>query len=426
MRRLVAPLVLLPLLVACVGTVDERPQSSPGASSPSPSPAGAEPPTRVELLGVAQGTSQLGRLDHAATGQAYRELWKAFGLPRDPVPVDLGRFVVLFLGRGEDACPDEIEDVVVAGDRVTLAWRAPPLGCEQPYVPTAFAVAVHRGVLPDRFVVELEGDDMEYGTVRHEVHLEPYDGPPPAPPPAPVPPPVPDEVQARLPLTGEAVTAEVLPDGARVWVTRSTRGVRVLAADQQVRGRGLRGARAPVSWVPGEGRLSGPDWYGLGGVSFAGRAAENLHWYESEVVDDEVHVGRPAGPVPEYPPLDPGPTTGDATQVLRHEDLVDIRRMTVTEALATVDDGVAVVTDDLVAWRREPLRLCDAPDGGELFTPGWGGCPGGSPTVLGVRAEETRPDWVQAWFGPHRVRIRDGAIVELVLGGGTASGVIEP
>ena len=102
----------------------------PSAASGAPAATPSAPSTGVdhELLGVQQATPEFGRVDHAATGERYRQLWREFGLPGDPVPLDLDRHVVLFLARAEDACPDEITGIALDDERLRIDWRTLPAG----------------------------------------------------------------------------------------------------------------------------------------------------------------------------------------------------------------------------------------------------------------------------------------------------------
>ena len=284
---------------------------------------------------------------------------------------------------------------------------------------------MHRSTVPQRFVVELEGFAREYDDITHEVVLTADAGPAPAPDPPPAAAPVPTEVRATLPLPEEDVSAQTLPDGTRVWVARSDDDrVRVLAGDEVLRSGDLVGARTPVAWVPSERRFRGQQWYDASGVSYAGRAARNLDWYESAVVGDDVEVGRRLGPAPGAGP-EVGVQEPTAAESVWHDDPSTVDGTPVAEALASTDRGVVVISEDLVSWRGRPLQLCDAPQ--PLEPEDWDGCPPEAPGVEGLQDAEARPGFYSVHEGPHRVRIDGDRIVELtLLPNGYASGVIDP
>jgi hypothetical protein len=111
--------------------------------------------------------------------------WKTHGFEGNVPEVDFDHHAVLLLGQPDDACPDELIELGVVGDRLEVGWLPPPGGCDQPLIMRLHAVEVHRGHLPDTFRVELD-PPFEDELVPVTIELARYEGeaPPPPDPPA--------------------------------------------------------------------------------------------------------------------------------------------------------------------------------------------------------------------------------------------------
>ncbi len=139
----------------------------------------AEPP--FEVLAVGTEVAFMGRVDHVTSPDDLDPVWRFYRLP-GPVPeVDFDDALVLFYARSDDACPDELVELVVEGTTVTPVFARPPGFCAQPGIPTSYAVAVRRSFVPDRFTAVLPGffpdNPIGYGRVDHEVDTTRPTGP---------------------------------------------------------------------------------------------------------------------------------------------------------------------------------------------------------------------------------------------------------
>lgn len=170
---------------------------SPAPSTAPATPAAADDP-RIwfEVLGVSTQAPGIGLVEMATDDASFRDLWAHYGMDGDAPDVGFDEHTVLFYGRAEDACPDDL--VALARDDGVLeaTWLPPPGGCDLPLIPTGYAVQVHRSDLGASVVVLHERDEGAEGDGRASFTLPPYDGPA-APPPPPVPAqPAADEVAA--------------------------------------------------------------------------------------------------------------------------------------------------------------------------------------------------------------------------------------
>lgn len=422
------------LLVGCGG--------SPGAFGPAPS----APPTEIgdgtrsategpgpvvyELLGVQQSAGEMGVVEHAADEDRYVQLWERFSFDGSPPPVDFDEYVVLFYARAEDGCPDEIGDVRLGGDRLVVDWRPPAGGCIEPLIPTAFALAVHRATVPQRFVALLEGFHSDYDDIEHPVQLAAYEGPGPARAPTRPVPPAPTKVTGTvdLPPQGQAA-ARTLEDGTRVWVVRHRDGmVSVLAGEASIDAESellsVQGLRTQVVWYPSPRRFSGGGWYDEYGVSFRGRSATNLDWYEAEVDSSQVRVGQRLGPVPFYEPVTHDATMGVQGEPDAHDPPRQVTALPLEEARNRPDGSVVVIDAALVAYSDEPLRLCDPPDSPELWD--WDGCPPDAPSPVDLTLNQTDANSMWIWHGPVRARVTAKGFSEItLLGAGHSGGRID-
>lgn len=202
-RMIVAAAVGSVLATACAaGDPTTPPGGAPSDGSPAPSTARATPAAAddpriwFEMLGVSTQAPGTGFVEMATDEASFRDLWARYGMDSNPPDVGFDEHTVLFYGRAEDACPDDLVALKRDEDVLEATWLPPPGGCEQPHIPTGYAVQVHRADLGISVVVLHEGDEGDAGDGRATFTLPPYDGPA-APPPPPVPgQPAADEVAA--------------------------------------------------------------------------------------------------------------------------------------------------------------------------------------------------------------------------------------
>jgi hypothetical protein len=119
-------------------------------------------------------------------GNTFVTAWEDHGFEGSVPDVDFDHHAVLLLGQPDDACPDELIELEVVGDRLEVGWLPPAGGCDQPLIMRLHAVEVHRGHVPDTFRVELD-PPFEDELTPVTIELAPYDGqaaPPPRVPPA--------------------------------------------------------------------------------------------------------------------------------------------------------------------------------------------------------------------------------------------------
>lgn len=132
---------------------------------------------RFLVLGVStEDRSELGKIDHALTIEDLSRFWHDYGFDGDPPPIDLERYVILFYNRAEDACPDYLLRLYLNGDRLIPKFAAPWEGiCEQPLIPTSYAVSIDRTTLPLRFTAYLPpyppASGSEYPEIEYLVDL---------------------------------------------------------------------------------------------------------------------------------------------------------------------------------------------------------------------------------------------------------------
>jgi hypothetical protein len=115
----------------------------------------------------------------------FAAAWTDHGFEGGAPEVDFDHHAVLLLGQPDDACPDELVELEVVGDRLEIGWLPPAGGCDQPLIMRLHAVEVHRGHVPDTFHVEL-APPFEDELTRVTIELAPYDdqAPPPRDPPS--------------------------------------------------------------------------------------------------------------------------------------------------------------------------------------------------------------------------------------------------
>lgn len=186
MRPVRAMLCGLILVLASSGCGE--PVTPPEGSDAEPSPAGTVHTDAIwfDVLAVSDHGDPDDRIALVETAEELRAAWERRTFDGDPAEVDFAEHIVLVLTRNEDACPDDLVETRLTDGVLETTWLPPPGPCNEPLIQTAFAVALHRGDLPESFrVVLLEGD--HYGGDKERlVELPPYDGPP---APAPSPPP---------------------------------------------------------------------------------------------------------------------------------------------------------------------------------------------------------------------------------------------
>lgn len=427
MRYIALPVFVAFVLSACGGTGDP---GGPAVSAPSERSAdGSDGRVAHELLGVQQSAGELGLVEHATDQGRYVELWERLSFDERPPAVDFDEQVVLFYVRAEDGCPDEVGGVRLDGDRLVVDWRPPAGGCIQPLIPTAFALAVHRATVPQRFVVFLEGFHDDHDDVEHIVELAAYEGSGPPDAPARPTPPEPTTVAGtvELPAPGEAAD-RTLEDGSRVWVVRHRGGgVNVLAADAPAEGDterlSVRGLRTQVVWHPSARRFGGGGWFDEYGVSLRGRSGTNLDWYETSVDGAEVTVGKRVGSVPYDQPVGDDPPPGDA-QPERPDHPRQVTALPLDQARQRPHGSVVVIDAALVAYGDQPLRLCAPPESPELWD--WDGCPSDAPIPVGVTLEQADADSMRVWHGPLRATVTADGFSEItLLGAGHSGGRID-
>jgi hypothetical protein len=203
-----ATMALLVLLLALAGCGEEV-AFSPGATPPpdgaAPAPASEPAPNAIwfEVLGVSQQGRDLGEIDLAVDADALAPLWERHGFEGSPPEVGFDEQAVLVLVRAEDACPDDLVEARLVDGVLETTWLPPAGGCNQPLIPTAYAIALHRADLPTSFEVVLREHEGHGGDKRTTFALPPYDGPPapaPSPPPQQMDEAALDEVFAGHPL----------------------------------------------------------------------------------------------------------------------------------------------------------------------------------------------------------------------------------
>jgi hypothetical protein len=195
--RWVPFLTALSLLVVACGP----PPSSQTLSEPRMEPGaggGSIDPSAIwfDVLEVTPQAPGLGRVDLAEEAETLTSLWQESNLAGDPPEVPFGEQVVLVYWKPEDACPDDLVEVLLRDAVLTPTFLPPPGGCEEPLIPTAYAVALHRADLPQELTVRVAEHEGHGGDVERTFSLPPYDGPPAPPPNTPPRQPDPSEIDA--------------------------------------------------------------------------------------------------------------------------------------------------------------------------------------------------------------------------------------
>jgi hypothetical protein len=132
---------------------------------------------RFLVLGVnTNARDQQWRIDHAADAEQIQQFWQSYGFAGVPPDIDLHRYVVLFYHRPDDACPDYLMRMTFDGEYLVAKFGLPFGGsCNQPLIPTSYAVSVDRATVPEQFVAimrdvpELPG--FELGPTDHPVDI---------------------------------------------------------------------------------------------------------------------------------------------------------------------------------------------------------------------------------------------------------------
>lgn len=182
-RWTVTGAALVVLLAAC-----GEPVTPSEGSDAEPSPAETVHTDAIwfDVLAVSDHGDPDDRIALVQTAEELRTAWERRRFDGDPAAVDFAEHIVLVLTRNEDACPDDLVEARLTDGVLETTWLPPPGPCNEPLIQTAFAVALHRGDLPESFRVVLREGDHYGGDKERLVELPPYDGPP---APAPSPPP---------------------------------------------------------------------------------------------------------------------------------------------------------------------------------------------------------------------------------------------
>lgn len=193
MRRLLAGVLLSGLALAGCGEQPAEPRSDEPGAEPGSTPDAADRTAELhpdaiwfEVAGVSREADGQGEILPAGDAGELTPLWRRHRFDGEPPGVDFDQHIVLVVTRPEDGCPDELVEARMRDGELTFTWLPPPGPCTSPLIPTAFAVVLHRGDLPERFTVLQPEHEGHGGDVRAEIELPPYDGPP-APEPSPPP-----------------------------------------------------------------------------------------------------------------------------------------------------------------------------------------------------------------------------------------------
>lgn len=178
---------VLGLLLAACGGSPGGPRVEDGRSSASPTGAAAATDGRIwfDVLGVSQRAPSSAILELAEDEASFADLWSRYQMDGPAPAQDFDEQVVLFVGREDDACPDDLVWVKAIDGALTLQWLPPAGFCEQPALATGYAVALHRGDLGTSMSVALTQAYADDATATFE--LPAYAGPAaPAPPDVPM------------------------------------------------------------------------------------------------------------------------------------------------------------------------------------------------------------------------------------------------
>lgn len=172
------------LLLAGCGVEESSTRFAGDGPTPARVAAVEDGPVWFEVLGTSQAAPRYG-IAAAQDQAALHEVWEDYGFPDTTPHVTWEEQILLVFARPEDACPDDLVELRLADGVLEPTWLPPPGGCDQPLIATAFAVALHRGDLPQSFTVVLREDPVHDADAELQVELPPYDGPPAPSPPAP-------------------------------------------------------------------------------------------------------------------------------------------------------------------------------------------------------------------------------------------------
>lgn len=180
--------VLMMLLTACGEPVTPAAGTD---SEPTPGQAvdsGDIHPDAIwfDTLGVSGHGDPDERIVLTQSLEELRAAWDRYRFSGELPEMDFAQHVVFVLTRNEDGCPDDLVEARLTDAMLETTWLPPPGFCTQPLFQTAFAIAFHRGNLPESFRVLLREGEAFGGDQVLTVELPPYDGPP---APAPSPPP---------------------------------------------------------------------------------------------------------------------------------------------------------------------------------------------------------------------------------------------
>jgi hypothetical protein len=186
-HRLTGLLACLVLLAACGEEIAFDPAGPGSAGSPTapgepgaPGPAAEPHPDAIwfEVLAVTETGGAPG-IELAESAEELADLWERHGLD-GPVP-DPGfdTHVVALALRFDNSCPEEVVEVRLVDAELKHTLLGPPGPCTDVGITWAYAIAYHRGDLPEEVTVRLRDITATFT-------LPPYDGPP---APAPSPPP---------------------------------------------------------------------------------------------------------------------------------------------------------------------------------------------------------------------------------------------
>lgn len=198
LTRLIIALLMLLVAAAC-GTDPIELEGSTGSSSatetatPTPPPTDDDTPPGVavhpdaiwfEVLGVSQRGAEIGTVELIEADSDLGSAWARYAFEGQPPTIDFAEHIVVVVTRPEDACPDEVLEVRLSAGILSPVFVQPPGGCAQPLIPTAYAIAFHRGDLGQRVTLRIREHEA-FGDIEQELQLPPYDGPDAPPPPAP-------------------------------------------------------------------------------------------------------------------------------------------------------------------------------------------------------------------------------------------------
>lgn len=134
---------------------------------------------RFLVLGVStDARDQQWRIDHATTTEQVEQFWQSYGFTGAAPAPDLDRYVVLFYHRPDDACPDYLLRMTLDGEYVVAKFGLPfGISCNQPLIPTSYAVSVDRTTVPEQFIAimrdRFESPAFELSAADHPVVLTP-------------------------------------------------------------------------------------------------------------------------------------------------------------------------------------------------------------------------------------------------------------